>query len=458
MKPGTLEDLYKLTPLQEEMLLATTRAPNSGVYVVQSSCVLTGDLDAEAFSGAWQQVVDRHPILRTSFHWKDLEKPLQAVHRDVRLPLSREDWRGLSAAEQQDRFERLLQDDRRAGFQPDRVPLMRLRLIQLNGGPDTKDETAYRLLWTLHHLLVDGWTFGILMKEVFLFYEAVRRGITAELHTPPPFRDYISWLRAQDIAAAEAFWRRRLAGLQRPPLLDASSPPRVPASDPAAQPVPRHCEFRSRVPRSLTADLHGFAREHQLTLNTLVQGAWALLLSRYTGRADVVYGTIVSGRPASLSGVESMVGPFINLVPVRAVLSGEDRLLPWLDALQAEQAEAREYEHTSLARIQSWSDLPGGQPLFDTLFVFENYPVDTTLLQIPNDGIRVHDVRVAEQWRYPLHVIAGPGEEMQLDVLYDANRFETGTVDGMVEHLRDTLRTIVADPSQRVADLVTPSE
>ncbi|RMF26124.1 MAG: non-ribosomal peptide synthetase, partial [Chloroflexi bacterium] len=288
MAMKNVQDFYPLSPMQQGMLFHSLLAPEAGMYIEQLSCTLRGDLDVSAFTRAWQRVVDRHPILRTAFIGEGLKEPIQVVHRRVRLPIEQQDWRTLPPAEQEARLERFLEAERQRGFQLSKPPLMRLALIRV-------EERAYKFVWTHHHLLMDGWSLPILLQEVLAFYEAFRQG--RDLYLPPsrPYRDYIVWLKKQDMARAEAFWRRLLKGFTAPTPLTVD---RRPAGDGDGSP-PEETDYRKLdilLSAETTAALQALARQHQLTLNTLVQGAWALLLSRYSGEDDVVFGATVSGR------------------------------------------------------------------------------------------------------------------------------------------------------------------
>ena len=364
MKAETIEDIYELSPLQQGMLFHTLYAPKSHMYFEQFSFTLHAALNVPAFEHAWQQVVDRHPILRTSFVWEGLEKPVQVVHRRVALPVDRHDWSTLSAAEQTERLKAYLQADRERGFELSVAPLMRLAVIRLA-------EMTYQLVISFDHLILDGWSLAIVFREFAALYEASCRGQALELARSRPYRDYIAWLQQQDLAEAEGFWRHALAGYKgSPPLwIDRGTIGRFSDLDEG------YGEQQIKFSRTTTAALQALARRHQLTLNTLFQGAWALLLSRYTGQEDVVFGATVSGRPPVLAGVESMVGLFINTLPVRVQVSPQAGLIPWLHALQAQQFETRQYEHSPLVQVQGWSDVPRGMPLFESLLGFQNYPV-----------------------------------------------------------------------------------
>ncbi len=304
MSQQDVEHVYELSPVQQAMLFHSVYSPGSGVYVVQVSLRLSGRLDTQAFARAWQRVVERHGILRTAFYWEDLEKPVQVVYRGVEAEVLHESWRGDGGPEQRARLQGYLDEDRERGFDLGEPPLLRLALFELGEG-------EHRFVWSLHHLLTDGWSLGILLKELFAAYEAFAAGREPSLPRPRAFREYIGWLQRQDLAEAEAFWRRNLAGLDEPTFLaggEGRAAGGFRESRRAARPL---------TPEA-TAALRELARRQRLTLSTLVQGAWALLLARWAGRPDVVFGSVVAGRPADLPGAETMVGPFINTLPVRA--------------------------------------------------------------------------------------------------------------------------------------------
>ena len=296
-----IDDVYPLSPMQQGMLIHTVYAPDSGEYVVPMRVPLLEDLDVPAFQRAWQRVVDRHQILRTSFLWEGLPEPIQVVHRQVTPTWEHHDWRELSPIGQEQRLESYLADERRRSFDFSRAPLMRLTLIQVR-------EDSYELVWSCHHLLLDGWSLPLIVHEVFAFYEAFCESKDLQLPLPRPYRDYIAWLQEQDLSAAEAFWRERLNGFTTPTPLGVGTA--VTGNMPTLE--EGYDEQYVRLTEASTAALASLARRNGLTLNTLVQGAWAILLSRYSGNEDVVFGATVSGRPAALDGVESMVGLFIN--------------------------------------------------------------------------------------------------------------------------------------------------
>ncbi|HKH45466.1 MAG TPA: amino acid adenylation domain-containing protein [Thermoanaerobaculia bacterium] len=441
-----VEDVYPLAPLQSGMLFHTLYTPGSEIYFEQLTATLRGPLDVAAFARAWQAVVDRQPVLRTAFAWEGLKRPLQIVRRGVEVPWTLEDWRGDADAEA--RFQAYVLADQVRGFDLARAPLLRFALIRTGDG-------AHRLLWSFHHLLFDGWCFSILFREVFTGYEAFRRGEAPVFEPVRPYRDYLAWLDRQDPARAEAFWRGRLAGFA-----GGSAATPVPFDDPEAPAGRSVTDFREvevRLPGPRARGLARVAQEGGLTLNTLVQGAWALLLARWSGRREVVFGAVAAGRPADLPGVESMVGLFINTLPVRAEIDPEEPVLAWLRRLQEEQVEQRAFEWSPLSDVQRWSELPPGAPLFHSLLVFENYPVDPSIGEHLGE-LEIGDVRVSERSNYPLTLAVVARDEILLRLGFDA-RVTPETAERILAQLETVLAAFSENPEWTLGSVpVLPGE
>jgi amino acid adenylation domain-containing protein len=442
-----IEAIYPLSPMQQGILFHTVYASKPGVYCAQWCGTMHGHLDVSAFKQAWQHVVDRHPALRTAFHWESRSEPFQVVYRQVELPWGQYDWQSMPAVEQERRIKAFLLEDRAQGFDLSVAPLMRLTLLQLA-------EDTYQCIWSLHHLLLDAWSLPILLQEVLQVYEAFHGGRELHLNVSRPYGDYIAWLQQQDLAQAEAFWRQTLKGFMAPTPLNVG-----PDHGNSASKNKGYAEQQMRLPAAATAALHELAQQHHLSLNTLVQGAWALLLSRYSGQEDVVFGTTVASRPAELAGIESMIGLLINTLPVRVRVAPDAWLIPWLQALQSQQVEARQYDYSPLVQVHGWSDVPRGLPLFETLLVFENYPARTAL-QEWSGSLKIHHVRFMSSTHYPLTMVAVPGSELSLRIKYQCDRFDTAVITRMLGHLRTLLEGMVANPVQRLTELpmLTPAE
>ncbi|NER84665.1 MAG: non-ribosomal peptide synthetase, partial [Leptolyngbya sp. SIO1D8] len=345
MKAENIQDIYELSPAQQGILFHSLYTPDSGMYIAQRCFLLRGSLHLMAFQSAWQQVVDRHAALRTSFYWEKLDKALQVVHEEVKFPLAQYDWRALSSAERQKRLDAFLESDRNTGFDLSRPPLIRLSLIQLS-------EDTYQIVLSQHHLILDGWSSSLVLKEFVERYEALSCEQDNSLLPSRSYGEYIAWLQQQDLSKAEIFWRQLLSGIKAPtPLIKINS-------DTFSSQEDRYDEQSLRLSTETTAALQSMAQLHHLTLNTLVQGAWAVLLSRYSGELDVVYGNTVSGRPADLVGAESMVGMFINTLPIRVTVNPEQSVVSWLNQLQARLVEMRQYEYSPLVEVKRWSEMP----------------------------------------------------------------------------------------------------
>jgi amino acid adenylation domain-containing protein len=425
-----VEDIYPLSPMQAGMLFHTVQAPESGVYVEQYCCTLHGELDSPVFEQAWRLTVDRHPALRTAFIWDGLDEAMQVVRNTVELPWTHEDWRGHNDSQQDERFERFLKADRRLGLKPEAAPLMRFALLALG-----RDVT--RFVWSFHHLLADGWSTALVVKEVFARYESLLNGTELSHASSRPYRDYISWLQAQDASKSEVFWREYLDGFTTPTTL------KIQPSAKARRDTPRS-QYEIELSEATTAALSAVARQHRLMPNTLVQGAWAIVLNRYSGQEDVVFGATVAGRPHELDGHENMVGLFINTLPVRVRVSSDVPVVSWLQAVQAEQIEAREHGHTPLVRIQASTAVPSGQRLFDSIVVFENYPLDPALSE-ERVRLRVSDVQYHEQSNFPLAVLVVPGDRMRIILIA-----EDGDATAILKHLQIVIEGIVADIQHHV--------
>ncbi|MBX3301083.1 MAG: amino acid adenylation domain-containing protein [Nitrospira sp.] len=442
-----IEDIYPLSPMQEGVLFHTLLNPSSGVYLMQDRYLLDGKVDPLAFRQAWQQVVERHDVLRASFVWEDQKRPLQIVHKYADVPLVELDWRGWSTTQQDQELTKLLHEELRTGFNFAKAPLLRLRLIRLT-------EHTYHFTRSYHLILMDAWCFSIFMTDFFAFYSAQVHGSLVNSSKPQPYREYIAWLQKQDLAAAETFWRAYLKGFDTPTYLGVRAY--------GQQLIDDHTNIVDHV-QSLSVEttrtLSVLAQHHQLTLNTFVQGAWALLLHHYSGVPEVLFGVTVAGRPPDLEGVEEIVGLFINTLPLRVSVAPEQGLINWLKTIFAQNVRMRQYEYTPLVQIQGWSDVPRGQSLFDSLFVFENAPVDPSLTQdalpfgIQAEGNRTHT-------NYPLTVVILPGERLGLQLTYNRRQFDDAAISRMVEQFRYLLEQMAQAPHSHLGDLtlLSPTE
>jgi amino acid adenylation domain-containing protein len=433
-----IEDSYPLSPLQHGMLFHTLLDRGSGVDIVQEICDLSEDLDVDAFEEAWKRVAQRHPALRTSFQWDGLDEPIQQVHR--RLPsLERHDWRDRSRKDQEAELDAFVRSDRRRGFDLRRAPLMRLSLFR-------SAPAAYRFVWTFHHALMDGWCVPIVLKEVFAFYDAFRLGQEPAFDEPRPYRDYIEWLRKLDLSRAESFWRDALKGFRAP------TPLVVDRLDSDGTIDPLHGEEAIRLSESVTSALRSLARKHDLTLSTIFQAAWACLLGRYSGEEDVVFGTTRQCRPSAMAGAESMVGLFINTLPIRARVGPDRSVLDLLRELRRQWVVSSEYKPTPLVDIQRWSEIPRGASLFQSLVVFED-SLQNSRLRAQGGPWTNRAFREISQPNTPLNVVAYGERELLIRISYDRKHFDSDSVSRMLGHAATLLEAMAENADQRLGDL-----
>lgn len=439
MNAKDIEDIYELSPMQQGILFHSLYAPELGLYFLQLNYTARGNLNLDAFDRALQQVTAKHAVLRTSFYWQEIEKPLQVVHRQVRMPIEQHDWREIEPDAQQARLQSFLEGDRRRGFDLSQAPLMRVTLIRLT------DDT-YQLVLSKHHLILDGWSSALVLKDFIQLYAALCQGETRVLNPSSRFRDYIAWLQQQERSPAEAFWRRSLSGFKAPTSLNYLY------DDNLGDRQDRYDEERIQLSAATTTTLQSWARQHQLTLNTLVQAVWAILLGRYSCQDRVVYGCTVAGRPVDLAGAEEMVGVFINTLPVWVKLDGEQPLLAWLKQLQEQLVAMRQYEWTPLVEVQGWSEVPRGVSLFESIVVFENYPVDRALREWQGD-LEIHNTDNFYKTNYPLTVVVYPGSELTIAISYDSRRFAVSAIATILNHFQILLQNMVAHSQTRLHDI-----
>ncbi|QWP75371.1 amino acid adenylation domain-containing protein [Lysobacter sp. K5869] len=420
---GAIARLYPATPMQAGLHFHSQLERSA--YVVQSYPTLHGPLDVAEFRAAWDHTVARHDILRTAFD--EAGGTLhQIVLERAELPWREHDWRGLDEAEQETRFAEFLAEDRAAGFDFAQAPLLRLSLFRLG-------EDRYRVLWTQHHITLDGWSGPLVYRDVLERYVARTEGRADTLAAPPVYGDYIAWLARQDAEAARAYWRGALAGLSLPTPLGFDRSP----GDGHG-----HRERRVRLSETATRSLEALAQRLKITVNTLLQWSWGYVLHRYSGQNEVVFGTTLSGRPAEVAGIEAMVGLFIQTVPVAVRFGREPDLAAMLAALHAEFAESTQHGFLPLPQIQREA---GGQPLFDSLLVFENLPSDARDQAAALPGrLRIERDSAPQFTHYRLTLIAVQEQALLLRLGYRAEHFAEDVIERLAAHLTRVLEDLPA--------------
>ncbi|MDR2309343.1 MAG: amino acid adenylation domain-containing protein [Paucimonas sp.] len=423
--------LYSLSPMQKGMLFLGLDSPDAQLYVNQLSVPVHG-LDPQRLRQAWVEVVRRHDILRTGFLWQGLDEPLQFVLDALALAFSERDGRDLAGDPVA--IGELAREERERGFDLANPPLQRLLLVDLGEG-------GHQLIWTYHHLLVDGWSTSQLMGEVLALYAG------KTLPEPVAYRQYIGWLRNQDQARGEAFWRAQLEPLEEPTLLAAWQPRRADGEG--------HQALYTRFDAGLTGRLKAFAQQQRITFNTLVQGAWLLLLSRYSGQSCVAFGATVAGRPANLAHSDAILGLFINTLPVVHPLQPTQAVGDWLRALQARNLAMRDFEFTPLAQIQRWAGRPG-QPLFDSIIVFENHPVDQALRDWSDERLRFGEMDSVGLTNLPMDLMVTLDEVLTIEYMFLRQHFDAQAVEGIRLGMEGLLQALAEDGERRLGVIGLP--
>jgi amino acid adenylation domain-containing protein/non-ribosomal peptide synthase protein (TIGR01720 family) len=441
----SLTRLYRATAMQQGMLFHSML--DSGAYVTQFAPTFAGALDVPKFREAWRMVVARHDVFRTAFVGEG-KRLHQLIVAAADMPWHEEDWRGLGEHEQRERFEEYRKADRVRGFDIAIPPLQRVALFRLG-------DERYQLLWSQHHMLLDGWCKAMLHKEVVATYMALVRGITPQLPAPPDFEHYMRWLQSRDSEQARAHWRQYLAPVEAPTPLVVDR-----ARKGIAGGRDNHfVVFREDEARRLEA----FAKANHTTVNTLVQLAWAYLLHRYSGEEHVLFGSVISGRPAEVPGIETMIGLFINTIPVRVSFGARTSVTELLAELQREFQNGQENGYLPLTEVQGCSQLPQGTSFFDSLLIFENYPLETGAAAgggagNPAANLRVEQMRTDERTNFKLSLVAAFRSTLTLKFSYSVTDFDRATIELLLEHLAQILRQLPAKSDIRDIDVITPGE
>lgn len=433
---SAIEDVYPLTPMQEGLLLHTLLEPGTGLYYMQDRYRINSALDPERFAQAWQAVIARHEALRASFCWNVGEDMLQVIHKPGSTPIEYLDWSTDPQDEQEPRLQALLKAEREAGFDLLNQAPFHLRLIRVA-------EARYWFMMSNHHILIDAWCRSLLMNDFFDIYTALGEGRDAQLAAPPRYRDYIAWLQRQDLNEARQWWQQNLQGFERATPIPSDRPFLREHAGGSGGMVVGDCY--TRLDARDGAQLRELAQAHQLTVNTFAQAAWALVLRRLSGDRDVLFGVTVAGRPVDMPEMQRTVGLFINSIALRVKLPEDGQrcsVRQWLSALLDSNMQLREYEYLPLVTIQEHSELPKGQPLFDSLFVFENAPVEVSVLDraqslnATSDSGRTHT-------NFPLTAVCYPGDDLGLHLSYDQRYFDESTVQGMLAEFKRLLLALV---------------
>ncbi len=445
IKPELVEDLYPLTAMQEGLYFESGRDRASDAYFEQMSFSLEGKLDRSAFERAWQRLSERHPVLRSVFDHRELEQPVQVVLREQKVPVAFEDFSKLGKEDQIEALDAFYKSDREKGFDLQTGPLLRISLIRLG-------DSLHRVVWSHHHILMDGWCIGILYDELMAFYAAEKQFKEAKLPKVPDYMKYWDWLLAQNKGTSIDYWKGYLSNYD-----ELASLPRMETPKPGDY---KHAEVTTRISPDDWERLCALAAEARTTPATILQALWGTLLCRYNNRRDVVFGSIVSGRPESVPEIERMVGLFINATPVRFRLEESTSFMAALKQLQQELHARRPHEYVSLAEIQEQASQL--RTCFDHLVVMENYPMDAAMrsgsMTDTSTGLHLRDVAGFERTHYDFNLVAVPNNGLEVQFTFNAAVYPRQLIEQLGDNLQTLIDSVLRNPEAPCAALSIVSE
>jgi len=436
-KGDLISAFYRLSPLQEGILFQYLFDKKSKAYIEQMRLDFPEGVNVEALRQSFQYTIDHFSILRTGILAEEWAIPVQCVYKKAELPFELIDFRQLTKEDQENKYADFLESDFERGFDFNEAPLMRLTLIQT-------DENHYKMVWTFHHILLDGWSKSVVVATIMEVYERYARGQEPERGTSDEYGDYIRYIEQTDKYSEEKFWQTYLdaySGHSLLPFVDEGL---------AHNSGDGLIKDTLRIDGELTSRLKNYAQQEQLTVNTLLQGAWSFLLSTYTGEEDVLFGVTVSGRPTDLAKAEKRVGLYINTLPLRAKVNKEEKVADWLRSIQRMHTEAREYQYTSLNSIKQRIGTQG--ELFDSILIFENYPISEVLSE-KERLLKVGEVKMKEQSNFLLTITVGLDNEMDLMFRYNEELLSASTIKMIQGHFRELLTQLAENKKARLGDL-----
>lgn len=441
VQKAKVEAIYPLNFLQQALLFHSLHDGTDQGFL-RVKCVLKGKVDIEAFQHAWRQNIQRHEFLRTSIHWENLEKPVQVVHKEVLLPFVSHDWSKNSEPEQEEKFDRLVKSDGAEPLDLTKAPVLRIFLIKLS-------EDRHILLWNCHHILADGWSASIILQDLLTFYDSYCSGKDeARLPAVPSYKSYLSWVKMQDQTKSIDFWTELLKDFNRPTLVGNRKQIQKSLGDIFQTKSIKLSEDQSKY-------LRDFSQKNQITLNTLIQGIWAILLSRYVEYDDIAFGTVVSGRSIDLPNAERMAGMYMNVLPLRIRLDINEKYSDWLKSLQFKQAKIRNFEYTNLDDILHSRSSAIGNVLFDSVVVFENIPLEN----ICGGGVLIESFESGLTSNYALTLAVSPLKEIKVYLKYDSSIVSDEDINWFSSNLSNLFEAIIdnkADSLKEIMNIITP--
>jgi len=439
IEKNNLKDIYPLSPMQEGMLFHRLYQSESFAYFEQFSFSMSGNLDIRLFEEGWNELLKRYDILRTVFVYKGTARPLQIVLKERRIAFDFKDLRAVQE-ESESYIERFKQEDRNKGFDLSSDVLTRLTVFQVG-------ETAYKAVWSYHHILMDGWCLGILVRELLEYYQSMKKGQKPALKPALQYSTYIRWLENADKEASRQYWADYLAGYWQLATL-----PKIGDKSDGQRELSKI--VGSQLSESSTNRLQELAAAQQVTVNTVIQSVWGILLSHYNGTDDVVFGVAVSGRPADIPGVEEIVGLFLNTVPLRVRTYKAQRFDELIRKVQADSLASEPHHYYSLAEIQTASETK--QDLLDHVFIFQNFPLSEELYNIRKEfkiDFSIDELDIFEQTSYDLSIEVNPGRRMGIDLRYNTLIFREQMMKQITEQLVQMIEAVINNPEITVGEI-----
>ena len=440
-----IKDIYSLTPMQEGMLFHYIMDKGSRAYFKQTVLSVKGEIDIEILEKSFNIIIGRHDVLRTSFMYEGIEKPLQVVFSEKKAKVYCEDISGYRKEEKYKELNEIKTKDMEKGFDLTKDLLMRITVVKEEGEEST-------IIWSSHHIILDGWCIGILAKEIFGIYSLLKNGkgevyekeIEKALGETYPYASYVKWLEKQDKEEAKAYWEKYLEGYEQ-----RSTLPKIKGREQEGGYILG--EHNISIGKDITRKLTEIGHKNHVTMNIIMQAVWGVILQGYNNTEDIVFGSVVSGRPPEVTGIEQMVGLFINTIPVRIKKSRGQNFSEMIRQIQEESLDAKKYEYISLAKIQSATQLKQG--LIDHIMVFENYPVQKELEKQEDIGFLVQRYETSEQTNYDFNIVISPGEEMNIKLSYNQCVYAEDMIEKTAGHICGVINRIAEDPAIAVENI-----
>jgi amino acid adenylation domain-containing protein/non-ribosomal peptide synthase protein (TIGR01720 family) len=435
--------IYRLTPMQASMLYHSLRNEESSAYFEQFEFTIKGELDRALLENSFNEMIGRYDILRTIFIYEEMAEPLQVVLKERRTQINHEDISHLSESGQAMYIQEFKRKDQEEGFDLGKDILMRISHFKTG-------EDSCILVWSLHHILMDGWCLGVIYRELIRVYQALKQKEPIELVPVVPYKNYIKWLEQQDKEEGSTYWKEYLKGYEKQATL-----PKFSEAGKTSKFKPE--EYSLTLDKELTGELRKLAKENQVTESLLFQTIWGILLQKYNNIDDVVFGAVVSGRSPELDGVENMVGLFINTVPVRIKKEKGQDFKTLLRKMHRQEILSKSYEFFPLADIQSCSVLK--RNLIDHLIAFENYPLQEEIMSAGSGdeygpGFSIENLEVSDYSNYDLHIAVGPGECFQVKFCFNSAVYNPGFMEKVASHFWEVVRQVVENTAIKVEDII----